>query len=831
MKPLVFRRRKIAVCLQAALLAALVSSLEARAEDVHYDGFTPPLRFLPVMNASNSLAPLSSASGNHVTVDYAPGTPGAADPEYVLGGESDSVDVHGNLVEIRNGQLMRVFGGHGESVDVHDNTVIVRGGDFTDSGDYLGRYIVGGQLYGKSGAPDTRDVLNNHLEIHDGIFMGFFYLVGGRAVAYSYDGMNMGVIAGNSVLIEGGTFGPPAYYLYGQTNIYGGYLGEGNAFPAEGVWENTVTIRGGKFLNAALVYGGLLDKALPGATVRNNEVIIEGMDDASMPMSIVGGEYLGANGVTFDVDVTGNVVDIRGGKILQVTGGSGQYYGGGGNVSHNIVNISGASDGMISGWIVGGDASVCNHGPCNATHNIVTLGGVSFVGGVFGTLGDGGDVFTGNTLNLKTRDTLTAENGVSNFEYLNFHLPASLQPDATLIRTQSGESKVDNGKIALLLTGGVPPLPHLKPGDSIRLIDATEAETYGGGLSANGINAAATATQGVAFRYDFDLFAENHILWAKLKSGPINPQTEALPEGVLAGSALMNQGADFLARLWPETVRAGQHLFAAASGGNLRHNTGSHVSVKGHALIAGMAVARPMQAGEFHLGGFIEHGRGDYNTRNNFANAATVHGGGDTHYTGGGALLRLQWPETENGRWHAEASLRAGRVKLDFNARDLVDQHGRRAAYRSRSPYAGLHARLGHLRTLDERSSLELYAQYLWTRQGSDTVTLTTGEPVKFHAVNSHRTQLGARLDWTLNERINPYVGLAWEHEYDGKAKASVYGYSLPTPKLQGDTGIVEAGFTVNPTALKALTLDAGIQGYAGKREGVTGSIRANYRF
>jgi hypothetical protein len=83
-----------------------------------------------------------------------------------------------------------------------------------------------------------------------------------------------------------------------------------------------------------------------------------------------------------------------------------------------------------------------------------------------------------------------------------------------------------------------------------------------------------------------------------------------------------------------------------------------------------------------------------------------------------------------------------------------------------------------------------------------------------------------------VNKNGKLYLGAAWEHEYDGKAKASILGARLPAPGLQGDTGIVEAGFTLTPSARnQALTLDVGVQGYAGKREGVTGSMRVNYRF
>jgi hypothetical protein len=41
----------------------------------------------------------------------------------------------------------------------------------------------------------------------------------------------------------------------------------------------------------------------------------------------------------------------------------------------------------------------------------------------------------------------------------------------------------------------------------------------------------------------------------------------------------------------------------------------------------------------------------------------------------------------------------------------------------------------------------------------------------------------------------------------------------------------VEAGLSVTPGPTQPLSLKFGIQGYAGKREGVTGSFKLNYRF
>ncbi|MDR0736208.1 MAG: hypothetical protein LBF51_05145, partial [Zoogloeaceae bacterium] len=66
---------------------------------------------------------------------------------------------------------------------------------------------------------------------------------------------------------------------------------------------------------------------------------------------------------------------------------------------------------------------------------------------------------------------------------------------------------------------------------------------------------------------------------------------------------------------------------------------------------------------------------------------------------------------------------------------------------------------------------------------------------------------------------------------FEGKAKAKANGYALDAPSLRGDTGIGEIGFTFTPSKTLPLAIDFGVQGYAGKKEGVTGSLRVKYAF
>jgi hypothetical protein len=48
---------------------------------------------------------------------------------------------------------------------------------------------------------------------------------------------------------------------------------------------------------------------------------------------------------------------------------------------------------------------------------------------------------------------------------------------------------------------------------------------------------------------------------------------------------------------------------------------------------------------------------------------------------------------------------------------------------------------------------------------------------------------------------------------------------------LRGDTGMGELGLSLKPSQSLPLSFDLGVQGYTGKREGITGSLQLRYNF
>jgi outer membrane autotransporter protein len=138
----------------------------------------------------------------------------------------------------------------------------------------------------------------------------------------------------------------------------------------------------------------------------------------------------------------------------------------------------------------------------------------------------------------------------------------------------------------------------------------------------------------------------------------------------------------------------------------------------------------------------------------------------------------------------------------------------------------------GYVLNLGAENTIDLYGRYVWMRQAADSARLSGfNERIKFDAVDSHRLRVGAR--YTANFRGNNrfYAGAAWEHEFDGKAKAKAEGGKIDSPDMKGSTGIAEFGLVFTPSGNKNLSIDLGIQGYGGKHRDATGSAQVKYAF
>ena len=422
---------------------------------------------------------------------------------------------------------------------------------------------------------------------------------------------------------------------------------------------------------------------------------------------------------------------------------------------------------------------------------------------------------------------------------LNFISP--VHPTQPLLRV-TGDADVSGSACNVGLAGGT----SLASGSTLTLLEVDPDKT----LTANNLQRGNGIVQ-IGSTVAHDITADVNLdpttrrlnaVTAQVSPGRATDQSKALSEGFLGGLALNLQGADLVAgRGMDSAVRASsgtddaeRHGFAgfgALSGGSLRYNTGSHLDMNSLSLLTGLAWGIDLAPGRLTLGAFFEYGNGSYDTHNSFTNAASVDGDGNAYYLGGGILARMDFVNIGPGRFYAEASGRAGKTHNEYDSSDLRDAAGRKADYDSSSPYYGLHFGTGYVWNINDAATLDLYGKYFWTRQQGDSVGLSTGEHLSFDDINSSRLRFGGRFAYILNEHVAPYIGAAWEHEFDGKARAKTNGFDIDAPNLRGNTGIGELGLSLTPSADLPLTVDLGVQGYTGKHEGVTGSLMVKWEF
>ena len=711
----------------------------------------------------------------------------------------NSVTISGTA-EIKEG----VFGGTvdrgGDPADLIDNSVMISGGKIGDV--VFGAYTEGSGI-----------VAYNSVTLTDGLINGEVY--GGAST-------KNGIAEYNSVTVSGGTINMLAtggvsidnvarynnVTVTGGTikgSIYGG-MSEINAI------ENKAMISGG---NIGGDVCGAESKAESSAT--GNEVIISGTPTFE---SAYGTNIYGAS--TFDGEITGNKVTISGrpvfkfndpDKNIKIYGG---YVDRDGNVTGNSVEINGDMKFTEAREIYGGYG-----GTGAVTGNSVTISGRPIFAAdsvIYGGYSASGGEVSGNILNIKSTG-ITVSN-IKNFDVYNFYLPDTVQADDVLLTVTGGSSNeqtdLKGSSVNVGITGSA---PALKSGDNVTLLH-----------NANGILADETTvygkmTQGVSLEYDFTTVLQNgdSLVTTIIKSG-ISDDTKSLVETQAAAAGFINSGADLLVSsgitsMSKVTSAEDNAIFGAMSGGSMRYDTGSHADVKGYNFALGMGKAVANNAGRLTFGPFVEYGYGDYTSYLDNG----VRGDGKTKYYGVGVLARQ---DDKSGVYY-EGSLRYGRMDADYASNDLGTA-GVHSSYDSSSAYYGAHLGIGKVTGLNDTTKADVYAKLLYTHQNGDSVTLQgegNGEVYDFDAVDSTRARVGARVSKAYSERGTGYVGLAYEYEFDGEARATVKGFSTPAPSIKGSSGLVELGYILQPQGVNDPTINIGLQGWGGKKQGFTGNV------
>lgn len=820
------------------------------------------------------------AQDNHVTMS------GGAVGEHLIGGyvQNGSGAATGNSVIFNGGSVTEnVYGGRSVNGPAQNNSVTMTNGSakwllggYSANGNVIGNSVnvSGGTLTGVSGG-----------ESNSGSATGNIVSISGGTVQSNVNGgfvaSGSGKATGNIVNISGNADLSGAVVAGGisSSDAFTGNTLNKNSDAAVHIARNFASVNFGYSGNANI---GELDStptgsALSGVTVNTNanNVSFDGVISGSGSITkagagtlILSGTNTYSGGTTISAGTLSIGSDTNIGSGTNTIGNKGTLLLSGNGTYTNDWTLSGAGSAIatdnnntLSGVLSG------NGGLTKTGAGTLTLSGTNTYTGMTtvrsGTLALGSDL-TSNQLTLyggtvfdRGSHNHSLDNGILSVNgangqsamykgdlsarnaTLNFISP--VHPTQPLLRV-TGDADVSGSACNVGLAGGT----SLASGSTLTLLEVDPDKT----LTANNLQRGNGIVQ-IGSTVAHDITADVNLdpttrrlnaVTAQVSPGRATDQSKALSEGFLGGLALNLQGADLVAgRGMDSAVRASsgtddaeRHGFAgfgALSGGSLRYNTGSHLDMNSLSLLTGLAWGIDLAPGRLTLGAFFEYGNGSYDTHNSFTNAASVDGDGNAYYLGGGILARMDFVNIGPGRFYAEASGRAGKTHNEYDSSDLRDAAGRKADYDSSSPYYGLHFGTGYVWNINDAATLDLYGKYFWTRQQGDSVGLSTGEHLSFDDINSSRLRFGGRFAYILNEHVAPYIGAAWEHEFDGKARAKTNGFDIDAPNLRGNTGIGELGLSLTPSADLPLTIDLGVQGSTGKHEGVTGSLMVKWEF
>ena len=395
----------------------------------------------------------------------------------------------------------------------------------------------------------------------------------------------------------------------------------------------------------------------------------------------------------------------------------------------------------------------------------------------------------------------------------------------------NGNVNIAGSNYNLGLTGD----KFLDIGSKLTLIEADGTINADNLEPGSGIKVGSTIKQDITTNVEVsvDNSGSTEKLIATVNGALATDEASAINTGMLGGLAFNLQGADLIAREGMEAaVRSAQldnnhAVFAALTRSSLDYGA---VDVDGTNMLAGLAWRSTTGAGSLTYGVFAEHGDGSYDTYANI-NGISLHGEGDTDYTGGGILARMDFNGSETGHGYLEASGRVGNADTDYTNSGLRDAYGRAASYSTDGTYYGAHIGAGYVQKLDEKSSIDWYSKLLWARLEGGSTDLSTGEHLTFDDADSLRLRIGGRWNYAASDFVSYYAGLGYEYEFDGEASGFTNGLALGDEDLTGGSGVAELGISFKPSKNSPFSLELNLAGFTGEREGFRGGVEAVYTF
>jgi LPXTG-motif cell wall-anchored protein len=308
---------------------------------------------------------------------------------------------------------------------------------------------------------------------------------------------------------------PPAgflAYVFGAVNFR----------DADAVNYNQVTMSGGTLL--VDVSGAFHRRNNENTQAVYNRVTVNGGT-----IMFGGGAYGGRamSAVSGNADASNNAVIISGGTVDYVVGGHAQSPNGNATASNNTVEIR---DGVIEGFVVGGWTPAAT-GSAVASNNTIKISAAPPTLNLsdtelYGGYAPGAGSSIGNTLEIAAAAAGVTVDTVTNFQKLNFELPASLAPSAAMLTvTGTGTGGLYLGTDAVVSVSA--PGLVVNTGDTFTLIDVTGTTFSGTAVAAPG-----STLNGYTYTVERDA---NKLL---LKIGPRGP-TPSITAVPATGSSIL----------------------------------------------------------------------------------------------------------------------------------------------------------------------------------------------------------------------------------------------------------------------------------------------------
>lgn len=744
----------------------------------------------------------------------------------------------------------------GNEVEMNDGTFI---GQSVSLGEMRPGVYGAIVLVNDNKSEDHPDIINNS------VYIGNATIDGGNVAGVYVDALkaagknsnNNNVIKNNSVIIDGAIIQSTSNL---SGNIYGAYSIDNNSI----LDGNTVTIKSGEITSSSAEYGGGIYGAWAdreGSITNNNTVIIEGGEiNANIYGAygyLVNDEDSDKNDDIDDSVITSNKVIISGGTI------NGKVYAADtrrieGTLKNNGIEISGTanlSNTELAGYrdaqkiekatdiylnindFTGNEGKIkgINHfNIVDISNSIVDAESVDYVD-VINIKNQNKSTVNLGKVNTKSNDAMSDfQNGSiintdSKIKAQSLENINSINVDMTAINWEKDSAVIDVSGTADLrgtdisATGILAAAAgtEVQNGDTMSFIKAGELK---------GVSAADVDIDKLQIGFATEAKVEmqdggNSIDFVITGAQQANEQAGIIGESRTAAIAFVNQGSDILNNAFGlmDDGKYGIKTFAAAHGNYSKYETGSHIRVNGWSMIAGVGNSDKLEDGTFSWGVFFENGSGNYRTYNDY-NGYNLRGFGSAVYNGGGALARYR----SNAGNYAEVGVRAGMLKNSLgNA--VADGYGVQGGYDEETSYYGAHLGVGHIFAVDENSNVDVYGKYFYNHHESKDLNIL-GDEVRFDSADSNRLRLGLRYNQNDGNAFSHYYGLAWDYEFNGDANVTAAGFDTGNPSLKGSTAVIEAGIHYAPDN-SPWSIDLGLQGYGGQRDGFSGTMQLNYSF